>query len=408
MTYRCVLCGRTYAAGQVRYTCPACGPDGVLRVRYEGVTEPVDPAGGRDMWRYRPLLPLRAGDAPPPLPVGATPLLPAGGRLTAALRLPSLHLKDETRNPTGSLKDRASALVAWTGLQDGVPAVACASTGNAASSLAAATAALELPCYLFVPERAPAAKLAQMASLGATVFAVQGDYDAAYDLCGAACDRLGWLNRNTGFHPFTVEGKKTAGLEIWEQLGRRAPDAVFVPAGDGCILGGIGKAFRDLRELGLIQRLPRVFGVQPSGCAPLHDAWRAGADRPAAPGDPAATLADSIAVGRPRNAAMAIQDVRDSGGAFLLATDGEMQQAVQLLGRTTGIFAEPAAAAGLVGAAKAREQGLLAEDETVVAVITGTGLKDPSNSSARAPHPVSVPATLDGLLGVLKYVPGTV
>lgn len=298
----CVLCGKRYQPAEVEYACPACGPLGVLYVHYdyeqiasrfhvEELTTNPDPT----VWRYRELLPLPAGRLdPPPLAIGGTPLYPVA-RLRAHLGISQLWLKDDSRNPSGSLKDRASLIAI---LRAGERTVACASTGNAASSLATQAAAAGLPCVIFVPQNAPRAKIVQLLMCGATVFAVQGSYDEAFDLCIAACERFGWYNRNTGYNPYLVEGKKTVALEMAEQLGWEPPDTILVPTGDGCIISGVYRGFEDLLEMGIVKRMPRLVAVQAEGSPALARALEGDGVVRACE---AATIADGISVGLPRN-----------------------------------------------------------------------------------------------------------
>ncbi|HET9918229.1 MAG TPA: pyridoxal-phosphate dependent enzyme, partial [Ktedonobacteraceae bacterium] len=266
---QCVLCGTSYDPVDVTYTCPACGPLGVLDVHYD--YEQIAPRISRAQlaedhnftaWRYRALLPISySHNIQPALAIGGTPLYPVQ-RLREHLGMSDLWLKDDTRNPSASLKDRASMIAVM--LAEG-RTVACASTGNAASSLAVQAAAVGLSCYIFVPHNAPRAKIVQLLMCGATVFAVQGSYDDAFDLCIEACNAFGWYNRNTGYNPYLVEGKKTVGLEIAEQLGWQVPDSVIVPTGDGCIISGVYRGFEDLHRLGMIDRMPRLIAVQAAG-----------------------------------------------------------------------------------------------------------------------------------------------
>jgi len=258
---QCVLCGASYNPVAVEYTCPACGPSGILAVHYD--YEQVALHIGRAQlaenheqtaWRYRALLPISYSHRTmPPLAIGGTPLY-AVERLRSYLGMSDLWLKDDTRNPSASLKDRASMIAVMLA---GGKTVACASTGNAASSLAVQAAAVGLPCYIFVPHNAPRAKVVQLLMCGATVFAVNGSYNDAFDLCIEACDAFGWYNRNTGYNPYLVEGKKTVGLEIAEQLAWQVPDTVLVPTGDGCIISGVYRGFEDFYLLGMIERIPR-------------------------------------------------------------------------------------------------------------------------------------------------------
>lgn len=372
----CVLCGKRYQPAEVEYACPACGPLGVLYVHYdyeqiasrfhvEELTTNPDPT----VWRYRELLPLPAGRLdPPPLAIGGTPLYPVA-RLRAHLGISQLWLKDDSRNPSGSLKDRASLIAI---LRAGERTVACASTGNAASSLATQAAAAGLPCVIFVPQNAPRAKIVQLLMCGATVFAVQGSYDEAFDLCIAACERFGWYNRNTGYNPYLVEGKKTVALEMAEQLGWEPPDTILVPTGDGCIISGVYRGFEDLLEMGIVKRMPRLVAVQAEGSPALARALEGDGVVRACE---AATIADGISVGLPRNGAMAVRCIRASHGFGVTVSDEEILAAEKALASLTGVFAEPSAAASYAGLLRLLDEGKLARAERVALLITGSGLK---------------------------------
>jgi threonine synthase len=391
----CSACGKQHALADGEYTCLACGPTGILepaRLFWPSCTElPITPSPG--IWRYERLLALSPAAPRPPLLIGATPLQHAE-RLGTELRLPHLYLKNETVNPTGSLKDRASALAVARAAQIGAPRVAVASTGNAGSSLAGVAASLGIPAAIFVPATAPRAKLVQALMYGAQVFAVQGSYDHAFELCLEACQRFGWYNRNTAYNPFTVEGKKTVSYEIYEQLGNRAPDVVFVPTGDGCILSGVARGFRDLQALGLIDRLPRLVAVQATGSNAVVRALAVGG---AITPIRARSVADSISVDLPRNGPMAVRDVRESGGRGVEVSDEEILEAAFRLSSTTGIFAEPAAAAALAGLYLCLNDGSCRPDETIVLLVTGSGLKDIESASRAAPTPIAVPPSLAAL-----------
>jgi len=373
---QCVLCGASYSVAEVAYSCPACGPLGVLEVHYdyEQVARHISRASlaaNRDttMWRYRALLPISySHEARPPLAIGGTPLYPVE-RLRARLAMTNLWLKDDSRNPSASLKDRASIIAV---MRAEGKTVACASTGNAASSLAVQAAAQGLPCYIFVPHNAPRAKIVQLLMCGATVFAVQGSYDDAFDLCIEACNDFGWYNRNTGYNPYLVEGKKTVGLEIAEQLDWQVPDSVLVPTGDGCIISGVYRGFEDLYRLDMIDRIPRVIAVQAEGSPAIARALE---------GDgvvrqyPAQTVADGISVGLPRNGAMAVKHIRASGGFAVTVSDEQILDAEKELARLTGVFAEPSGAASYAGLLRLHDEGRIARDERVVLLVTGSGLK---------------------------------
>jgi threonine synthase len=340
-------------------------------------------------------LPVTEDGVFPPLPVGDTPLL-AAPRLRGALGMPNLLLKDDTRNPSGSTKDRASLLVIAKALEYGCNTVATASTGNAASALAAVAAAAGVRSVVLVPAAAPPAKLAQMQSYGATVVAVDGTYDEAFELCSAACNEFGWYNRSTALNPFTIEGKKTAAIEIAAAMAPDSPDVVFVPSGDGVILAGIAKGFRDLEAGGLIERRPRLIAVQAEGSSALVDAARMGADR-ATRVDGAASVADSLTVETPRNAIGCLAQIRASDGGGVTVSDDAILAAISRLAGATGVFAEPAGAAALAGLETALEEGLVDRDERVVLIITGSGLKD-VDAAARALPPLEpVEATLEAI-----------
>ena len=372
---QCVLCGTTYHPVEVPYACPSCGPLGVLAVHYD--YEQIAPHISRaqlavdhnhTLWRYRALLPVSYSHDAPPLEIGYTPLYPVKS-LRDYLAMPNLWLKDDTRNPSASLKDRASIIAVM--LAEG-RTVACASTGNAASSLAVQAASFGLPCYIFVPQNAPRAKIVQLLMCGATVFSVAGSYDDAFDLCIEACNAFGWYNRNTGYNPYLVEGKKTVGLEIAEQLGWQVPDAVLVPTGDGCIISGVYRGFEDLYRLGMIDRLPRLIAVQSEGSPAIVRALEGdGIVRPY----PANTVADGISVGMPRNGAMAVRHIRQSGGFAITVSDAEILSAEKELAMRTGVFAEPSGAASYAGLLRLLADGRLAKNERIVLLITGSGLK---------------------------------
>lgn len=379
---RCVTCGRTYQPDEVQYTCPVCGQVGTLDVLYD--VDAQRRAISRDdlerspdptMWRYRPLLPLAQGADVPPLAVGGTPLYDSP-RLAEHFDLAQVWIKDDGRNPTGSLKDRASALVTARAMADGIEVVTTASTGNAAAALAGLTASVGMPAAIFVPATAPEAKIAQLLTYGAKVLLVQGNYDAAFDLAVAASERYGWYNRNTGMNPYTLEGKKTVAYEIAEQLRWQVPDVVVVSVGDGNIISGVYKGFVDLLNLGWIERLPRIIGVQASGSAACYRVWKEGGDPAAMQPISSQTVADSIASDLPRDRVKAVRAVRETNGAFVSVPDQAILLGIPVLARLSGVFAEPAAASVYAGVRTALDEGHIQPEDRVVLVVTGNGLKD--------------------------------
>jgi threonine synthase len=400
---RCLICGEKYTPGEVEYVCPKHGNEGILDVVYDyGAIRRriqqrgIPPVGSGDgIWRYRPLLPVHADSPVPSLLVGDTPLYPAP-RLATPLGLRDVWVKDDGREPSASFKDRASAVAVVKAQEKGAEIIATASTGNAAAALACLSASVRQPNVIFVPAAAPEAKITQLLVYGSAVLLVEGTYDDAFELCLEACREFGWYNRNTAYNPYMTEGKKTVVYEICQQLaeGRpgewRTPEVVVVPVGDGCIIGGVHKGFRDLRALGWIDRMPRIIGVQSAGSDYLWQAWSRGEDVLTKPPIEANTVADSISAGLPRDRIKAMAAVNESGGAFVRVPDDEILAAIPALARGTGVFAEPAAAASYAGLVRAVDDGLIASDETTVILATGNGLKD-IQSARRAvgqPHRV--------------------
>ena len=380
----CTLCGETYDPERELYTCPEHeGVRGILTVQYD-YDEVVDrfdaDLDGRieSQWKYRAFLPVDPDADPVTLGEGGTPLLdaPALGEKLGV----ELGVKDDARNPTGVLKDRASSVGVTKAQATGRDVVTCASTGNAAASLAGYAARAGLDCRLFVPADAPEGKLAQPLVYGADVLAVEGTYDEAYDLSMTVTDRYGWYNRNAAINPFLVEGKRTVGHELAEQCraggpnwsGPDVPDWVVFSMGDGCTIYGGWKGFQEFHDLGFADDVPRFLGVQADGASAIHDAFYDHDDV----AEVADTVADSIAVGRPRNTVKACTALEASDGAAVTVSDDEILAAEATLGRTEGIYAEPAGAAPVAGVEKAREQGIIDAGDAVVIVTTGHGLKD--------------------------------
>jgi threonine synthase len=437
---RCLRCGKVYAPGEIEYVCgcrPNVGSDlGTLDVQYDyaAINRAISPAQiaadpDRSIGRWWPLLPIADRSHLPPLPVGNTPLLHAK-RLGESIGFPHLYIKDDGRNPSASFKDRASAIAVTRAQESGRAVVATASTGNAAAALAGQAAAAGQPTVIFVPKTAPRAKIAQLLVYGSRVLAVDGTYDDAFDLCVAACQEFGWYNRNTGYNPYMTEGKKTVAFEIAEQLAvgswqlavsrwrtadRRpqtaeaqspvpspqspVPDVVFVSVGDGCIIGGVHKGFKDLLALGWIERIPRIIGVQSTKSAALATAWRDNLDVPAL--FEATTRADSISVNAPRDAIKALAAVRQTGGAYVVVEDEEIFKAIPTLARLGAVFAEPAGATAYAGLLQAWCEGLVRPDETIVLINTGSGLKDVNAAIQATGEPQIIAPTLTAVRAVM-------
>ncbi len=395
---KCVRCGKTYEATPDLTTCE-CG--GILDITYDYdyiksrlTKEALASRAERSMWRYRELLPIEETTAPTPLRVGWSPLYEEP-RLAEALGLGRLYVKDDGQNPTASLKDRASAMAVAKAREAGAKVIACSSTGNAASSLAGNAAAAGLETFIFVPSRAPKGKVAQLMTFGATVISVQGSYEETFELSKQAIDKWGWYNRNAAINPYLSEGKKTVALEIMEQLNWEVPDYIAISVGDGCTIAGLWKGLKDLHAIGFIDQLPRLISAQAAGCCPLNRAIET--DTPWEPMEEN-TLADSIAVGVPRNADKALMAIRESHGLTVNVTDQEIMAAQQLLGRTCGVFGEPAGVTGTAGVRKLCEAGVIGKQDTVVSVVTGNGLKDVANAIAACGEPITIPSDMDRLL----------
>ena len=394
---KCVKCGRIYEAVPSLTTC-GCG--GILDIVYDygyirqKLTKEKLKTRPHTMWRYRELLPVEEDTPAPPLRVGGSPLYEAQ-RLGKMLGVRKLWIKDDGQNPTASLKDRASAMAVAKAREAGAQIIACSSTGNAASSLAGNAAAAGLKTFIFVPERAPKGKVAQLMTFGANVISVQGNYEETFELSKAAIERWGWYNRNAAINPYLSEGKKTVSLEIAEQLSWQMPDYLAISVGDGCTVAGVWKGLKDLYEIGFIDKLPRLISAQAEGCHPLNraiargEAWYPMEEN---------TLADSIAVGVPRNADKALRAIRESNGLVVNVTDEEIMAAQRLLGTTCGVFGEPAGVTGTAGLKKLCEQGVIGEEDTVVSVVTGNGLKDVANAIRFCGEPMRLPNDLDLLI----------
>ena len=401
--FKCLQCGLETPFSFPAYRC-SCG--GNLDVTYDrdaqrAAFSPPDFAQ-LQAWghlAFAPLLPIVQPQTPTSLPIGNSPLArqPA---IAARLGLASLHCKDDSRLPSASFKDRASSILVELSRMAGIDTICTASTGNAGCSLACLCAEAGLSAVVFVPETAPAAKIAQLLFYGAKVIKVRGNYDDAFDLCWEVASREGWLNRSTGWNPFTREGKKTVSYEISQQLDWHVPDVVFAPVGDGNIISGVWKGFRDLYEIGMTDRMPRLFAVQSrqsNAIALAVDRHRAGMSfSEAVQAVQATTVADSISVDLPRDGIAAFRAVVETGGAAVEVDDENIRQAVVQLAGETGIFAEPAGATAFAGLLQAVEDGNQSlAGCRVVCLVTGNGLKDVQAAADLAGTPLLVTPDAD-------------
>jgi len=381
---KCVKCGREYNEAEIFYTCRDCGIDGILdvvldydRIRKELTREYLKNNKDYSLWRYLPAIPLEETGGIQPLQVGWTPLYNIKS-LSKETGLSSFFLKDDSRNPTASLKDRASAVGVAKAVELKRSVMCAASTGNAASSLSGFAAAAGIKTYIFVPETAPEAKVTQLLIYGSNVFLVKGTYDEAVELCFKAAEEFGWYNRSCAINPYLVEGKKTISYEICEQMDWKAPDIAVVAVGDGCTIGGVWKGFKECFELGLIDKFPKIVGVQAENSNPVTRAFNKNTyEFEYRVPD---TLADSISVGIPRNGIKALNALHESGGYMVDVSDEEILAAMKILAQKTGVFGEPAGVTSFAGIMKMKELGLLKDDEKVVSIVSGSGLKDIKNA----------------------------
>ena len=403
--YRCTICHKFFKPEEVDLTCPDCGEQGILDIEYDYdalkkvlTKEYFENNRNYSMWRYAPIMGIKEDYIPRMLRVGWSPLYEAYN-LEKHFGLKKLYIKDDGQNPSGSSKDRASGVAVLKALEAGAKTIACSSTGNAASSCACQAAHMGLPAVIFVPKRAPIGKVTQISLYGATLVSVDGDYKAAFTLSKEAIKKYGWYNRNAAINPFMIEGKKTVSMEIAEQLNFEPTDWVAVSVGDGCTVGGVYKGFAEFYKLGLIKRIPKILGVQSTGCEPFVIAAKN--NEPLKEADEN-TIADSIAVGIPRNPIKALNAIKLSNGAWISVPDSDIIRASALLGKTEGIFGEPAGVAAIAGIEKAIKEGIIKPSETVTMIVTGNGLKDPVNAQKAITPPTPMKPNLEELDKFLK------
>jgi threonine synthase len=411
--YQCSVCGEEYSPDEILYTCPNDGGNLDVVLDYVSIKAATNPTelirhSDHSIWRYLPLLPVDdPGHQGTPLrSVGWTPLY-RSDRSARSLGIENLWIKDDGRNPTASFKDRASAIVIARAQEIDAEVVITASTGNAGAAQAGMSAAAQARAVILAPQNAPRAKVAQLLIFGAEVILVDGSYDDAFDLTIEAAREFGWYCRNTGYNPFTAEGKKTAAFEICEQLTLNrnnsdtppmhweVPDTVFTSVGDGNIISGLHKGFKDLYTLGWIEKIPRIFGVQATGSAAIYNAFQAQTEKITAV--EAKTFADSISVDLPRDGLRALRAATQTGGAYIAVSDEAILNAIQDLAKTEGIFAEPAGATSYAGFIRAVELGMVNVDEHHLVLITGSGLKDVSAAIEAVGEPKVIMPKLDAL-----------
>lgn len=396
--YVCMDCGAEYPSDKIMYRCPACSDKVKEGEMQQGNLKVIlSETQLKALQQKSSVLP---GDFLPysipneeSYPVGNTPLVKPKV-LSEKLGFSNLYLKNDGANPSGSFKDRASQLVAAQALHFGIDTIALASTGNAGSAMACAGAAYGLNIVLFVPETAPKAKLMQGVLYGANVVPIKGTYDDAFSVSIDYTERFGGINRNTAYNPMTVEGKKTISIELFNQMGRKAPDVVYVPVGDGVIYSGVFKGFFDLKEAGLIEKLPKIVCVQSTKSNAISEAWASGEMKTI----PAATTrADSISVASPANGRMAVEYIKSSKAWATQVTDESILAAQLELCKDSGVFVEPAAAAAWAGFKKDAADGRVSKDDNIVILLTGTGFKDMKAVEDAVAIPASVEPNIEAV-----------
>jgi len=382
LKYRCIECGKEFGPNELHYLCDECGRDYLPGMPLKGVLEAIfNYAEIGKRWKERPDPLLFSAVNPefyPPLPVGNTPffrteILGLESERMASSSYP-IGIKFDGLNPSGSYKDRATQLVVADALQKGITEIVTASTGNAACSLACLGASARLKIVIFAPESAPPAKLIQIQVHNAELHKVQGSYDDAFKAALEYTKTHNCMCRNTGYHPLTIDGKKSAGLEIYIQNGFKVPDWIIIPVGDGVILTGIYKAFVDLQRAGIIQKLPQLLCVQAESSDAITSYWETGRYKDA---ENPITIADSIKVKTPALAHWSVKALKETRGKCIRVSDFEIQEAQLKLAAETGVFAEPSSAATLAGLQKALAKKWINSNEDIVLLITGHGLKDP-------------------------------
>ena len=380
--FKCTDCGAEFHDADFMYLCLFCAaknkpgqpPKGVLKTMYDFDELKNQFQKNHSFFisqQWLPLLPIEKNESLGHLAAGNTPLIPVTELNENKLPF-NLALKDDSRNPTFSFKDRASVLVSAYAKEHDIDTIIAASTGNAGSSLAGICASQKQKAIICVPAAAPKAKLTQILMYGARIVPVAGTYDDAFDLSVALTEKTGIFNRNTAYNPFTIEGKKTVSFELFTQYGNKAPDKVFVPVGDGVIISGVYKGFEDLLNLGLIDKMPVIVAVQAEGSNNIVRNLYLESFTSL----PSKTVADSISVDIPRNFFMARKFLKKYQGEAVEVSDAEILNASKALSANTGIFAEPAAATAFAGLLKQMSESKISAAENVCVLLTGSGLKD--------------------------------
>jgi threonine synthase len=411
MTHQeCINCGTRYPTDEVIYFCRKCGDILEIKLDYDLTRDVLKKSGWRktplSVWRYRDLMPINDASKIVTLNEGGTGLHKCN-RLGKALGLNHLYVKNEGENPTGSFKDRGMTVGVTKAVELGMKSVICASTGNTSASLAAYAAKAGLQCAVLIPSGKIAyGKLAQAIIYGAKVIQVRGNFDQALDIVFKLSEKHRNIYLLNSINPFRIEGQKSLGFEICEQLDNKPPDRLIVPVGNAGNISAIWKGFNEFHNLGFVKTLPKMTGIQAVGASPIAEAIKSGSSE-IKPVSAPETIATAIRIGAPVSWKKAISAIRDSGGTAETVTDEEILEAQKTLSRLEGLFVEPASASSIAGLKKLVENGTIDKNSRIVCVTTGHGLKDPDTAIKISEKPLEVDAevvAIEQALGLKRTI----
>lgn len=400
----CIECGKKYDINEIVYFCTKCGDLLEIKYDYNVINKAISKSNWQDVplsvWRYRDFMPVQDFSKIVSLNEGGTGFH-SSKRLSKILGIRQLYVKNEGENPTGSFKDRGMTVGVTKAVELGVKSVICASTGNTSASLAAYAARAGLKCAVLIPAGKIAyGKLSQAMIYGAKVIQVRGNFDESLDIVLKLSEKYREIYLLNSINPFRIEGQKSLGFEICDQLNQKMPDRIVVPVGNAGNISAIWKGLKEFYKLGFLNELPKMTGIQAEGSAPIVHAVKKGSDT-VVPITSPETVATAIRIGAPVSWKKALRAIRESKGTAEMVTDEEILDAQKLLAQTEGLFVEPASASSIAGLKKLIEQGEVDRDEHVVCVTTGHGLKDPDTAVKICKKPVEVEAKMEAIEKIL-------
>ncbi len=404
----CINCKTTYGIDEIVYFCSKCGDILEIKVDFNELTETLKTSDWKtkplSVWRYRPLMPIHETAKLVTLGEGGTGLH-RSQRLGKELDLENIYIKNEGENPTGSFKDRGMTVGVTKAVELGVRHVICASTGNTSASLAAYAARAGIKCTVLIPSGKIAyGKLSQAMIHGAKVLQVKGNFDQALEFVFKLAEKHKDIYLLNSINPFRIEGQKSLGYEIIEQLNNESPDRIIIPVGNAGNISAVWKGFTEFYKLGYIKKLPKMTGIQATGSAPIAQAIKNNSDK-IIPVENPETIATAIRIGAPVSWKKAVNAINESKGTAETVTDDEILDAQKILARIEGIFVEPASASSIAGLRKLVKNGLISKDERVVCITTGHGLKDPDTAIKQSEKPIEVDTEISAIedaLGLKK------